>query len=184
MTFFVPGYLMMNAIFPRRNALDAEMDLLYRITFGIGLSMVLAILVSFGLNALGTNTATGLGYLDAPYLWAALVSVSLAFFGIGWFRGAYPWMRRMHPKLGRVPKPDPRSFHPPQANPEATFKIEELSTKRQRLSKDVEAYERKIQMHVGEKRQRFVAKKTGALEEIEKLDRELSRLTGGEWLEG
>lgn len=184
MVFFMPGYLLMNAVFPRKGSLDPDLDLLYRLVFGIGLSMVLAILVSFGLNVLGVNPETGLGYIDAPYLWLSFSVISLVFFIIGWYRGAYPLLGKVHPKLLRFPAPDPRSFHPIKRSPEIAQRLQELSAKRARLETDVKAYERKEAMHIGIKRRTYTEKKRRALEEIKRLDAELTRLTGGEGLEG
>ncbi|MEW5937451.1 MAG: DUF1616 domain-containing protein [Candidatus Thermoplasmatota archaeon] len=184
MVFFIPGYLLMNAVFPRKGSLDTELDLLYRVVFGIGLSMVLAILVSFGLNALGVDPETGLGYIDAPYLWLSFSVLSLVFFLIGWYRGAYPILGKVHPRLLRMTRAEPRSFHPVKRSPEIAARIQALSAERARMARDAEAYERKEAMHTGVKRRIYTEKKQRALEEIERLDNELTRLTGGENLEG
>jgi uncharacterized membrane protein len=50
--FFLPGILLVQAVFPRKGELDPEFDWLYRLGIGIGLSIVLTILVGFGLNSL------------------------------------------------------------------------------------------------------------------------------------
>ncbi|MFH0816953.1 MAG: DUF1616 domain-containing protein [Methanobacteriota archaeon] len=182
--FFVPGYCLVNALFPRRNEFDSEIDLVYRITIGIGLSMALVILVNFGLNALGTNPDTGLGYIDAPYLWASLLALSGALFAVGWWRGAYRWTARLHPKLARLPPHDPRSMDMRRRTPAGKMKLDELGKKRVELQKRVEGLEAKERMNVGSRRDKYARLKREAVDEIEKVDAELESLAGGEGLEG
>jgi hypothetical protein len=184
MVFFVPGYCLVNALFPRRNEFDAELDIVYRVTLGIGLSMALTILVSFGLNALGTNADTGLGYVDAPYIWASQLALSAALFAVGWWRGAYPWTARIHPRLARAPPPDPRSLDIRDRKGEQRVRLEELGRRRAKLMKSIREYERRVAMHVGERRERFAELKKQALEELAKLDEEMESLAGGEKVDG
>ncbi len=103
MVMFLPGYLLVNTLFPARGQLDVEMDQLYR--FGIG--MVLSIFITIGdgifLNTLGTDS-TGHGYITGPNLWITLSIITAFLFVLGWYRGAYPKMGEIHPKLYREPK--------------------------------------------------------------------------------
>jgi len=98
--FFLPGYTLVNMLFPRRGELDPEYDVVYRIALGMGLSIVVAILVGFMLNAISSE---GHGYVTAGPLWAVLVSITLVFILVGWFRGAYPRAGFIHPSLYRPP---------------------------------------------------------------------------------
>jgi hypothetical protein len=182
--FFVPGYCLVNALFPRRNEFDSEIDMVYRVTIGIGLSMALVILVNFGLNALGTNAETGLGYIDAPYLWASLLSLSVALFAVGWWRGAYRWTGRMHPKLARLPPRDPRSMDMRRRTPADKARLDEMGRRRTELQRRVEALEAKERMNVGSKRERYAEKRRQAVDEIERLDADIERMAGGESIEG
>ncbi len=100
--FFLPGYMLVAALFPRRGELDPEYDVIYRIALGMGLSIVVAIIVGFALNSISTEDN---GYVSAGPLWVSLVSVTLVFFVAGWFRGAFPWMGIIHPSLYRDPPP-------------------------------------------------------------------------------
>src|SRR3989475_8635571 len=105
--FFLPGFLLINALYPRKGELDREYDALYRVTLGIVLSIAVTVFWSFFLNSLGVNEATGLGYVVGPNIAGGLIGLSAAFFALGWWRGAYPWMARVHPSRARVPKPGP-----------------------------------------------------------------------------
>jgi hypothetical protein len=100
--FFLPGYTFVSLLFPRRGELDPEYDIVYRIALGMGLSIVIAIMVGFALNAMSTEEQ---GYVSAGPLWLSLVSITALFFVGGWLRGAHPWMGYLHPSLYRNPPP-------------------------------------------------------------------------------
>jgi uncharacterized membrane protein len=96
--FFLPGFTLVNLLFPRRGELDPEYDSIYRVTLGMGVSVVISILVGFMLNAMSTE---GHGYVAAGPLWAVLLLVTGLFALAGWARGAYPRAGLIHPKLYR-----------------------------------------------------------------------------------
>jgi uncharacterized membrane protein len=98
--FFLPGYTLVNLLFPRKGELDPEYDLIYRITVGMGMSVVISILVGFGLNSISSE---GHGYVTPGPLWASLVGITAAFTLFGWLRGAYPSAGYVHPDLYRPP---------------------------------------------------------------------------------
>ncbi|MDH3365003.1 MAG: DUF1616 domain-containing protein [Thermoplasmata archaeon] len=100
--FFLPGYTLIAVMFPRKGELDPEYDVVYRVALGMGLSIVIAIVVGFALNAISTEDH---GYVSAGPLWVSLVFVTAVFFVAGWFRGAYPWLGVIHPTLYRNPPP-------------------------------------------------------------------------------
>ena len=52
LVFLLPGYALVNLIFPRRGELDPEYDPVYRLTLGMGLSVAVTIFVGFFLNAI------------------------------------------------------------------------------------------------------------------------------------
>jgi hypothetical protein len=92
--FFLPGFFLVQALFPQRNELDEEYDLMYRIILGIVLSIVITTLDGFILGSIGINPATGKGYWDTPYIFGSLIGISIVLFIIGWYRGAYPLLGR------------------------------------------------------------------------------------------
>src|SRR6266699_717123 len=57
--FFLPGWLLINALYPRKGELDREYDALYRLTLGIVLSIAVTVFWSFFLNSLGVNRCAG-----------------------------------------------------------------------------------------------------------------------------
>jgi hypothetical protein len=100
--FFVPGYVLVTMLFPRRGELDPEYDVVYRLALGMGLSIVISILVGFALNAISSEEQ---GYVSAGPLWVALLSLTAVFVVGGWYRGAYPSLGALHPSLYRPTRP-------------------------------------------------------------------------------
>ena len=92
--FFIPGFFLVQALFPLKNELDEEYDFLYRVSLGIALSVVITTLDGFVLGSLGINPATDKGYWDSPYIIGSLLGFSIVLFVISWYRGAYPMLSR------------------------------------------------------------------------------------------
>lgn len=106
--FFLPGFLFVQALFPRKRELDKEFDWLYRITLAVGMSIVIVILLGLILGSIPPDEETGKGYFQGstkgePYIEISLLSISAILFVIGWYRGAYPFLGRIHPSLARAP---------------------------------------------------------------------------------
>lgn len=134
--FFLPGFTLINMMFPRRGELDPEYDLVYRTALGMGTSVVISILVGFALNAISNEEQ---GYVTAGPLWAILLSLTGVFLALGWFRGAYPRAGYIHPLLYRAPvkKGEPRTVGSDFARKR---RLEALVVERETLLKDIEKY--------------------------------------------
>jgi len=98
MLFFIPGFLLVLVLFPQKDALNSEYDLLFKVVIGIVFSMLISILVGIVLY--------GIANIEAPpevqmmRLWIALVLIS-AFLGVlAWRRGG------LHAYLPRRSAPD------------------------------------------------------------------------------
>ena len=111
LVLFLPGYTFIQAMFPRRGELDEEFDTLYRVTLGMAMSICVVILIGFVLGNPSLGNAPDWegwsdgdkGYFQTFFVTTSLTAATLLFFGIGWFRGAYPWMANVHPSLARAP---------------------------------------------------------------------------------
>lgn len=134
--FLLPGLTLINVMFPRRGELDPQYDMVYRITLGIGASVVIAIVVGFVLNAMSSE---GSGYVTPGPLWAILLSLTAVFFALGWLRGAYPGAGYIHPALYRTP-----ARREARGTIGSDFvkkrKLENLVIERERLLKDLEKF--------------------------------------------
>src|SRR5947209_16827335 len=58
--FFLPGFLLINALYPRKGELAREYVGMYRVTLGIVLSIAATVFWWFFINSRGTNEASGL----------------------------------------------------------------------------------------------------------------------------
>ncbi len=98
--FFLPGYTLVNMLFPRKGELDPEYDQVYRMALGMALSIAISILVGFALNALGGEQHA---YVTSGPIWLVLLLITGMFALGGWIRGAYPMAGLIHPRLYRPP---------------------------------------------------------------------------------
>jgi uncharacterized membrane protein len=155
--FFLPGFFAVNALFPRKNELDDEYDMLYRITLGIGLSIVITILDGF---ALGNPSVRA--FKSTP-IWISLGIISVLLFFIGWIRGAYCSLA----KIGFARNPP--SFTVKTRNPRIT-ELAWLNYDKEKKKEMIKKYEKKIANQKGKIRQLmnryYLSKK-------EQLEREL-----------
>jgi len=111
LVLFLPGYTLIQAMFPRKGELDEEFDVLYRVTLGMAMSICVVILIGFVLGNPSLGNAPdweGIsdgdkGYFQTFFVTISLLSATFIFFIAGWYRGAYPWMANVHPSLARAP---------------------------------------------------------------------------------
>ena len=150
--FVIPGVAIINLIFPRKGALDEELDNLYRLALGMGMSMVVTIFTGFFLNYFGINPETGMGYLSGPYIATVLIVVSLLAFIGGWWRGAYQFMGNWHPKLIRPSPKDPQSLTDPMfGDKERAFKHHNFLKEKYSLINRISKLEKDEEMHDGDR---------------------------------
>ncbi len=175
--FFLPGWTLVNALFPRRGELDREYDTLYRLTLGIVMSVVVVILYGFGLNGLGVSPGTGFGYFTAANLWAGLTVLTVAFFVLGWWRGAYPALGRLHRRLAREPPPERNSMSAELEKDRAALgKLRELAAEREKLRRRIRDYERRISLHSGDAKEHYTRQRDEARGRLREVDAELKQL--------
>jgi len=175
--FFLPGFLLVNALFPRKGELDREYDALLRLTLGIVMSIVVTVLFGFGLNAFGVNPDTGLGSFTADNMWIGLSAISFGLFWLGWWRGAYPALARVSPALARIPRPEPQSVLAGDAGDRrALLRLRNLAADREALKRRIKDYERRISLHSGDAKAHYVRKRDEAQVDLRKVDTELREL--------
>jgi len=84
--FFLPGFFLVLAIFPKRGSLSTDFDLLCKIALGIMLSLLISTLtgmIIYGIDELSSAPAS----VQSQRLWSILGSTSISFAAISWFRG-------------------------------------------------------------------------------------------------
>jgi hypothetical protein len=178
--FFIPGIMLVQALFPRKGELDPELDWIYRLALGIGLSIVVTILVNFGLNSLGVNPDTGMGYVTAVPITICLVLLSLLFLLVAWLRGGMPILGRLHPSLIRFPAPDMRDDDIPRiADRRQRFRHQELMAERFRLIKGIDKSERMAEAHSGGQRDYYLKRKETQLADLTRTEKEIQDIERG-----
>jgi hypothetical protein len=173
--FFLPGYTMVNMMFPRKGELDPEYDQVYRATLGMGLSIVISIVVGFGLNALSTE---GKGLVTSGPLWIVLLSLTALFVFVGWFRGAYPGAGSLHPSLYRAPSIPgmPRSKGNDFLKRKRT---ERLIMSREALMSDLRRYSEGSSTSNPQRKQYYRKRMEYTRQAIDRINDELHDLSGG-----
>ena len=175
--FFLPGWLLVNAVFPRKGELDREYDTLYRIAIGVVMSIVVVILFGFGLNSLGVNSGTGLGYFVEFNLWLGLSAISFALFWLGWWRGAYASLGRVFPGLARLPPTEPQSvLAQDEGDRKTMLRLRELASEREALKRRIRDYERRMRIQSGDARTHYARKRDEAQSRLRRVDVELKDL--------
>ena len=173
--FLLPGYTLVCMLFPRKGELDPEYDVIYRITLGMGMSVVIAILVGFGLNAISDAEQA---YVKAGPLWTVLLSLTLLFAIVGWWRGAYPSAGLIHPVLYRsvaipgVPRAKGSDFQNKR-------RIDRLILEREQLLKDLKLFTDRSASSNPQRRLFYRKRIDQARERIERINEELHVLSSG-----
>jgi len=176
--FFLPGYTIVQFIFPRKGEFDKDWDWLYRIVFSVGVSFVVVILIGWVLGALPPQPDTGKGYFQGsatgqPYIEISVLAVALVFFVGGWYRGAYPFLGKIHPKLLRVPK----------AVKEGKITKEDLlsllaglAQQKAEAQKRLRMYEEKERVSTGERRKYYREKIAELRKRIEEINAKIEEI--------
>ncbi len=173
--FFLPGFFLVNALYPRKGELDKDYDMLYRLIMGIVMSVVIVILVGFVLNAFGTDPDTGKGYFRAELIWPIIIFFTLVLFIAGWYRGAYPVLGTVHRSLLRLPRRDPHSIIVDLKEEKGTvMAFRELSEERENLRRQIKDYERRSRSQTGDMRRRSEKMAVKLQKKVEKVDEELT----------
>ncbi|MFO7619374.1 MAG: DUF1616 domain-containing protein [Thermoplasmata archaeon] len=180
LVFFMPGMMLVQTLFPRKGELDTDFDWLYRISLGIGLSIVITILVNFGLNSLGVNPETDRGYVTTVPITLSLVLLSLLFFFIAWFRGGMPFMGRLHPALIRFPPVDPKDDDIPRvADKMDRLRHQELMRERFKTLREITKAEKLMEAHSGEQRKYYEERRIKLLAGLAEIERAIEEIESG-----
>jgi uncharacterized membrane protein len=173
--FLLPGYTLVNLLFPRRGELDPEYDQVYRMTLGMGMSIVISILVGFGLNAISTAQH---GYVSAGPLWAVLLSLTGLFAAIGWLRGAYPSAGLIHPSLYRSVS-SAESKRSKALAFDRKRRLDRLILEREQLLDDIKVFSERSSTSNPQRRLYYRRRIDQTRERIDKINDDVRRLGSG-----
>lgn len=140
---FLPGFTLIQLMFPRKGELDEEYDMLYRIVLGVGMSIVVVILVGF------IMAHPDVAVFQEPYISIVFLSISAIFFIAGWYKGAYPWLGKIHPSLYRIAhklQPDTDDLLTGKEITPTLVELRNLARDRQELRKKIKEAEKKTRL--------------------------------------
>jgi hypothetical protein len=168
--FVLPGVALIKWMFPRPGELDQEYNGIYILALGMTTSVCLTILVGFILGSIKPDNGTG--YFDAPYIIGSLVTITVVFFILGWWRGAYPWLGLIHPSLARFPMPAeaPRTT---KRHDDLVARIEELTKEHDRLKREVKDLLKRERTHERKMADHYKDRRVEAEKELERVRVEL-----------
>lgn len=173
LVLFLPGFTLVQMLFPRKGELDEEFDMLYRITLGIAMSMVVVIITGFFL------AHPSVALFKEPYLSITYLSCSAAFFFGGWYRGAYPWLGKIHPSMYRIaPKvsPDTDDLVTGKEITPTLVELRQLAKDRQDLRKKIKEIERKSRISSPSLKKYWENRKNVFLKDLRDIEKRIGEL--------
>jgi hypothetical protein len=171
LVFFLPGFTLMRMLFPRAEELDTEMGLLFQMVIGSVMSVVISVLIGFVLGSQVLKSFT------AGNLWLVLGGMSLLFFIYGWYRGAYQFLGKLHPKLERpLPQTDIVEYNLGPLESDTLLEFQKLAKERFNLRKDIKSYERKSRVQTKNMMEYYQKKSLKAQKRLNEIDRRIKEL--------
>lgn len=175
--FFLPGFMLIKSLFPGSKDLDKEYNMLYVITLGMAMSIVITILSGFVLGSIPPDSS-GIGYFRSPFIEINLVVITVILFFVAWYRGGFPIMGKLHPSLLRVPKSEKAQFKKSSDErvDELVLEFKELARRRERLKRDIHDSERKMAAQSPAMRDHYKRKLDRQKEELDKVKERIKEL--------
>ncbi len=172
LVFFLPGYFLTKSLWPGPEDLDREYNAIYVLTFSMALSICLTILLGLVLASLPPveDPASGklIGYFRPPYLQILFGATTAVLFGTAWFRGAFPWLGRLHPSLIRVPAAE-RGGRPARDRAKLDGILVDLrgeGRRREGLRREIRELQRKIHHEPGDARKSYTRRREDLLKDL------------------
>ena len=171
--FFLPGFFLWKSLVPRPRDIADEFGPVYTVAFSMALSIAATVLMGIALGNFGINPATGRGYI-VDWNPTALVVLSLFAFAAAWYRGAFPVLGRISPRLERRPKPPPDGSGVSD-DPKRYWREQEFVGKRLELRAQLKRVERS-RPGTPEERAERQKRKAEVAAELAEVDKELEAL--------
>jgi len=172
--FLLPGMTMLFFLYPRKGDLGGDADLTTRAALGACLSVVIYLIIVFILDYSSKNVDEGL--ITGRNLFLILGTISISFFILGWYRGAYPWLGKLHPSFSRYPIPLIQGI-PLITDQNKLKELNELATKRKRLQKRIDELDDRIPLTRPPERGELIDKKKAKLNKLKEIDQRIEDLT-------
>ncbi len=169
--FVLPGVMLIKWMFPRPGELDQEYNGIYVLALGMTTSVCITILVGFILGSLPTEDGEK-GYFESSLIIGSLVSITVVFFILGWWRGAYPWMGLIHESLARFPMP-PEAPRSTKRHDDLVARIEELTQEHEGLKREIKDLLKRERTHGKKMAEHYRERRLEAEKELERVKEEL-----------
>lgn len=171
LVFFFPGFTLMRLLFPRAEELDTEMGLLFQAVLGAVMSVVISVLVGF---VLGSPILEGFTSLN---IWLSLGGMTILFFVLGWYRGAYQFLGKLHPKLERpLPETDIVEYNLGPLESDTLLEFQKLTKERFKLRRDIKTYDRKSRVQTKSMMEYYKKKSIKAQKRLNEIDNRIKEL--------
>ena len=171
LVFFFPGFTLMRVLFPRAEELDTDMGLLFQAVLGAVMSVVISVLVGF---VLGSPILQGFTSLN---IWLSLGGMSILFFVLGWYRGAYQFLGKLHPKLERpLPETDIVEYNLGPLESDTLLEFQKLTKERFKLRKDIKTFDRKSRVQTKSMMEYYKKKSIKAQKRLNQIDNRIKEL--------
>ncbi len=155
----------MRMLFPRVEELDTEMGMLFQVVLGASMSVVISVLIGF---LLGSPILKGFTEVN---IWLALGGLTLAFFAVGWYRGSYQFLGKLHPKLERpLPQTEIVEFNLGPLESDTLLEFQKLAKERYQLRKEIKNFERKSRVQTKSMRDYYHKKSLSAQKRLNEID--------------
>lgn len=169
--FFFPGFTLMRLLFPRAEELDTEMGLLFQAVLGAVMSVVISVLVGF---ILGSPILQGFTSIN---IWLSLGGMTILFFILGWYRGAYQFLGKLHPKLERpLPETDIVEYNLGPLESDTLLEFQKLTKERFKLRRDIKTYDRKSRVQTKSMMEYYKKKSIKAQKRLNEIDNRIKEL--------
>jgi MFS family permease len=169
--FFLPGFTLMRMLFPRAEELDTEMGLLFQMVMGAVLSLVIAILVGFVLGSPNLKAFT------ATNIWLVLGILTIVFVVVGWMRGSYQFLGKLHPKLERpLPETDIVEYNLGPLEKDTLLEFQKLARERYHLRNEIKNFDRKSRAQKESMREYYHKKSQKAQKRLSEIDKRIKEL--------
>lgn len=172
---FLPGFSMVNAIFPVKGELDGEMDILYRIAYGVGISIALTVIIGFVLGTM-PSLSNETGHFTSSNLWMGFISLTVGFFIIGWYRGAYQRLKYIHPSLARPQRSKKEDHSDIQMEREYLKRLQQLKKEQMCLKENIRDIKKKMKKVRDDEKKKLSEEKEKYEDEMERVEERLKEL--------
>jgi len=177
LVFFLPGFALTRAMFPRKKTFHPDYDMIYQIAIGITLSLIIVIMLGVTIQGMGVNPDTGKGYFTTGYIVISLLVITGFFFVIGWYRGAYPALGWLHPKLRRIPSSPAVSRL--VKDRKRLERLHDLVAEREIMLKEIRFCETRADIQGHEMMEHYASKLKNLYDRLEVINSEIDQLEGG-----